>query len=126
MHESYPDARFILNIRDVDAWIRSRFDHLDGAFAQSALREHGFADLSQVEALWRRQWDSHLNAVREFFSDKPGRLLVFDLDRHGGAELAAFLPELDLDPSRFGHYGRTRPEPVPPLPTRIWRRLSGG
>lgn len=104
-YDAYPGSLFILNTRDEDKWIKSRFLHADmvGRFRNF----YGLKTEAEVEDLWRRQWRTHHARVREFFKDKPGRLLEFDIEKEGGAELSAFLaPHFKTDPSFYGHVGK--------------------
>lgn len=104
-YEAYPGSLFILNTRDEDRWIKSRFLHADliGRFRNF----YGLTTPEEVEDLWRRQWRTHHARVREFFKDKPGLLLEFDIEKHGGEELSAFLaPHFKTDASVYGHVGK--------------------
>ncbi|MEM6820968.1 MAG: sulfotransferase [Verrucomicrobiota bacterium] len=107
IYESYPESFFILNTRNVEDWIQSRLNH--GGNQIKRFREHyGLIDDQDVVKLWRNQWESHHDRVTGFFSDKTGKLIVFDIDRHGGEYLAKALePTYSLDPKLWGHYGKT-------------------
>jgi hypothetical protein len=99
IHRFYPDALFILNTRDKEAWVQSRINHpnLDARYEEA----FGLKGREAVMDYWRGEWDEHHARVRDFFADKPGQLLVFDIDRDGPAELAAFVAphyRLDADP----------------------------
>ncbi len=103
-YDAYPGALFILNTRDEDNWIKSRLRHADmiGRFRNF----YGLKTTEEVEDLWRRQWRTQHERVKAFFKDMPERLLIFDIEKHGGAELAAFVaPHYKCDVSLWGHVG---------------------
>ncbi|MEM9223253.1 MAG: glycosyltransferase 61 family protein [Pseudomonadota bacterium] len=104
-YEAYPGSLFILNTRNEDNWIRSRQRHPN--FIRRFAHHYSLDSPEAVEELWRDQWRSHHAGVRSFFADKPGQLLTFDIENHGGGELAAFVkPHLSLDPACWGHVGK--------------------
>jgi hypothetical protein len=112
LHQSYPDAIFILNTRNLDDWIESRVNH--GGDQVLRFREHfGLTSDDEVLDLWRRQWDRHHEAVRAYFKNRPDQLIEFDIDRDDGAKLAqALAGNYALDSDRWGHYGRTTPRQI--------------
>lgn len=73
-----PDSVFILNVRNVDDWIRSRMDHNDGDYAQAMLRVRGLPTLQDLAEAWRQDWAAHVAAVHARIP--PERLLVLDID----------------------------------------------
>ena len=117
--ECYPDSRFILNIRNVDKWIKSRFKHNKGYFAKQSKKRYGAKNLTELEQIWRDQWDEHLSGVKEYFKDQPERLLIFDIEKDSGKELVEFFSDLDLDASHYGYFGKTGAEVKKPLRERL-------
>jgi hypothetical protein len=69
-------------------------------------------DEAAVRRHWIREWYEHHARILGFFASRPGRLLVYDLDRDQPEKLAGFLPaDWNLDPALFGHDNRTaRPD----------------
>ena len=108
IYSYYPDAFYILNTRNRNDWMRSRAHHPLLIDYYKSLLDTESADV--VRSYWAREWREHHADVRRFFDEVKGKLLVFDLDRHGGEELVSFLGGAvgELDPSRFGHFGKTR------------------
>ena len=105
MYEAYPDALFILNTREEDSWIRSRMRHLDlvGRFK----KHYRLGSNPDVEALWREQWRAHHAGVTAFFADKPSQFCLFDIEKHDGGTLSAFVePHYKTDPAKWGHEGK--------------------
>ena len=72
--------RFVLNVRDEDAFVRSRFAH--GDYAQRWARAHGLdpTDRRAIESAMREDVREHHREVRAGFADCPDRLLVYDID----------------------------------------------
>lgn len=99
----YPNAKFILNIRDKTDWIRSRMRHKNGTFLAYIQSLHQ-ADTAEVLRLWSDDWDQHLESVQSFFAHEQDRLIVFDVDNTPLDQLIAFCaPEIALDPSFWQH-----------------------
>jgi len=79
LHRTYPNSLFILNTRDPEAWINSRFQHDQGRFAE-AYRRHlfgrGIRTDAQLRAFWLRQWHEHHQTVRTYFKAHPEALFL--------------------------------------------------
>lgn len=100
-HAAYPNAKFILNIRNKDKWLRSRERHAGGTFLKNSKRR---LHLSKQEVLdrWAGEFDRHNQAVRTYFTMQPQQLLVFDIERDPIEKLIAFCaPEFTLDPAHW-------------------------
>ena len=85
-------ARFILNTRPVEHWLRSlmahyaRRAHIAAPYVE---RRFGTSDPEWVAAHWRAQWEAHHRAVR---ADIPReRLLVFDIESDPPERLCDFV-----------------------------------
>ena len=130
--EQVPEARFILNVRDVDRWIVSRLNMaaLGGfrwgrpsrgfgppwdrpprgllervePFAERYRRHYRLADLDEVIAHWRADWRRHIDAVRA--GVPAGRLLVFDIESDSPLALCRFA---GLEASAARHYRHENP-----------------
>lgn len=89
LHHWYPDAYFILNTRDREDWIKSR-DRLPG-YTAAYRRADGLEADEAVFAHWRADWDSHHQAVRHYFGQSGGNLLVFNIDTDTTDTLVDFL-----------------------------------
>ena len=111
LDERYPDAKFILTVRDIDAWLESFADqfanaHLD-AFSRRLHREL-YGSTSFDPEPCRGAALAHLDGVRAYFQSQPSRLLELDL--------SAARPWPDLC-SFLG-----MPEPSDPFPWRFSKR----
>lgn len=96
----YPDAVFILNTRDREAWIRSRLNHNDN-YAERQRRCLGAASEAELVDIWRTDWEQHHCRVTQFFADRPTRFFVCKIETDLPDRLNAMLPELRLDKTRY-------------------------
>lgn len=94
--EFYPDAYFILNVRDMRRWLLSRCN--SGHLLERHMQVRGYRTIEEALLQWTLEWTSHLQDVKRFFSDKPSQLLVFDIERDDPIKIVDFLrPDFDLD-----------------------------
>ncbi|MEM9810539.1 MAG: sulfotransferase family protein [Pseudomonadota bacterium] len=89
--ERYPDAKFILVIRNTDDWIRScvnDFGHYPNPIRQliyDAPYPKGHEDI------FRARYERHNRDVQEYFKDQPDRLLVLKTGEFAWGPLCTFL-----------------------------------
>ncbi|MGF1467993.1 MAG: sulfotransferase family protein [Sandaracinaceae bacterium] len=124
----YPDAKFILTVRDIEGWLRSCANHWSGRDAFAPTTSPGQAAHMEVRRFlraavygcydfqpdrFRRVYERHVADVMACFADRPGKLLVLDVVAGDGWEpLCAFL-------------GRPIPEqPFPHKGGALSRRLA--
>jgi len=108
LYAYYPNSYFILNTRDKEAWIKSRLAHGAGFYARRYAKALGVQTEEEVVAHWSAEWDRHHQEVQEFFADKPGRLLVYDIKNSKPQEMVDFLsPDFLTRVEDFRHEGDT-------------------
>jgi len=92
LDRDYPGSKFVLNTRNVDRWIVSRLNHLDGGYVSFMNLYYG-VDLSWSEwaAIWRREFAEHEAAVDQHFKLSGSPFLRFDIEADTPSDLAAFL-----------------------------------
>eukprot|EP01083_Nonionella_stella_P210696 762520_1 len=103
LFEQYPNSKFILNIRDVHHWLRSRFMHFDeftcGCFLPDWERVFD-ETLSDVDVLnmWTQHWYTHHCGVIEWFEQhkKLHDLLIFDVENDSVNKITQFFNGTDL------------------------------
>lgn len=115
----YPDTILILNLRDREAWIRSRLRHGHGEFARREMAARGLTRQEDLTAAWRTDWDAHVTALRTFMQDRPDQFIEYNLDTDRPESLVSRLPAYRLDTSDFSDIGRTRGERMSPLHRQI-------
>lgn len=80
----YPGSKFILTIRDSQAWYKSVAFHIDDL--RSPMHEwvygRGKGIPAQNEAHTIRVFENHIAEVKEYFKDRPDDLLVYNLKEH--------------------------------------------
>jgi len=90
----YANSKFILNTRDIDAWIKSREKHLKRTpnLKKRQKQNPNSKWLKMDKALWREEFEEHHNNVRKYFADRPHDLLEFDVTKGDGwKKLCLFL-----------------------------------
>lgn len=102
LDKQYPGSKFILNFRNQDDWIRSRNNLKDPQgvtiYKNSCMEILNLTE-EELNNKWRKDWDKHIHEVQDYFKDRPGDLLMFNIDEpNGGERLVEFLkPEFEFD-----------------------------
>ncbi|TCL08434.1 hypothetical protein BXY66_0471 [Shimia isoporae] len=105
--EHYPHAKFLLNIRDKDKWLRSRIRHSDGFYLQSEMDRLGLTEKQTTEK-WAAFFDRHIANVQSYFENDPDRLIVFNTDHDDiGKVISAVSPDFTLRRKRWGRVRQT-------------------
>lgn len=126
LYERYPTAKFILTCREEQSWLGSYRAMLDRGVRNHQIRRfiYGF-DVAQAsdETLLSRV-RSHNEAVRGFFADKPGQLLVVNWGMGDGwPELCGFLGK-PIPESDFPHENKRPQRPSSSVFRRVLRRIG--
>ena len=97
--ESYPDAYYIVNTRNVEDWLISRLNHERGNFAYiykcflSNKYSIEYSDKMLVE-YWRYIWHRHhYKLLNKFKNSSHIKYLFFDIDKTEYKDLVIFLEE---------------------------------
>jgi hypothetical protein len=100
---AYPGSKFILTTRNEDTWIesvRNHWDHDSNRFRADwnhdpfthKVHKLVYGQKGFDEELFRNRFRKHNADVTEYFKDRPGDLLVMDMDNGAGwGELCGFL-----------------------------------
>ena len=108
LYQYYPTSYFILNTRDRDGWIKSRLNHGAGFYAERYRMAMNLDSVDEVVNYWIEDWDRHHEQVQEFFADKPGRLIVYDIKNDTPQKMVDFLmPDFPTKAENFLHEGDT-------------------
>lgn len=95
LDRNFPGSVFLLNTRQVEDWIISRYMHLKGKYALNHARRRGVA-VGDLADIWHAEWDAHLAAVRAYFNQRP-EFVEIDIDRAGPDDYRDILaPWFDL------------------------------
>ena len=84
-----PEAKFILNIRNRENWIKSRFNFLGKRHINNYKVIYGLRDKQEVIDYWCWEWHVHLSRVQA--DVPPEKLLVFDIEQDDPVELCRFM-----------------------------------
>ena len=105
----YPDAVFILNTRNREAWIRSRLTHGKNlSYARRAMVHYDITSINELTNLWRAEWEQHHRDVTEFFGDNKFRLIVCRIETDLPRILDKALPECKLNSGYYRVKGRKK------------------
>tara|TARA_A100001037_G_scaffold306597_1_gene353127 strand:+ start:46952 stop:48268 length:1317 start_codon:yes stop_codon:yes gene_type:complete len=103
----YPNSKFILNIRPIEDWLRSRFRHNKFKFSKKSMWHYALdwfcKDVGQPRMfdIWRKTYQEHVHNVKNYFKDRPHDLLIYDISKDEPQKILDFFPELDLDISHW-------------------------
>jgi len=124
----YPDALFILTIREIESWIVSCRRHWDRVQPsedgrQARKQVYGTADFD--EAVFRRMYREHHARVKTLFEDRPGKLLTLNIVAGDGYEKLCPALGVPVISEPFPHkYAapKNKPKPKPKPKVRKRRR----
>jgi Sulfotransferase domain len=75
----YPGSKFILTVRDLDDWLDSRRRHVEKNQRKRAMGQYEGKFLNVNLEAWEAEYRHHEGAVRSYFANRPGDLLVLDI-----------------------------------------------
>jgi len=78
LYSEYPDARFVLTWRDPESWARSCAGNYKHREHRMFPKIYGFRQFAGNEEMAIEVYNRHIEDVRDFFVDKPGRFLEHD------------------------------------------------
>ncbi len=105
LYNYYPDAYYVLNVRPVDKQVESMMAHRNGFMRDGHMKMFGVTE-KELRAHWRAEIFRHRLEVLKFFSDRPGKLLVFHIE-DGPKDLIDFVaPDFDLNADHWEVIGR--------------------
>ena len=101
LHQKCPAAKFILTVRPSNSWIRSVVEHF--GTKSTPMREwiYGIGFPRGHEEAYVARYERHNREVLDYFSDKPGRLLVVDITAGEGWEKLCPFLGVDLPEASF-------------------------
>lgn len=80
LHQTYPNALFILNTRNINKWIISRFEHGQRAFKKGRASDYYPPSLELIQK-WKCEREKFYQWVMKYFKKCPDRLFVVDIDK---------------------------------------------
>ena len=81
LDREFPDAKFILTVRDTQGWLKSICDHFGSAPSQMQQLTYGeeFSAPIGNEDHYCKIYEAHNEDVKAYFKDRPDDLLVLNL-----------------------------------------------
>ena len=126
LDESFPGSKFILTIRQTDAWIASVLQHFGGQTTPMREWIYGVGDPVGAEAIYRERYERHNREVLDYFADRPDDLLVLNIaDGRGWEDICPFLGH-DMPDSPFPHANRSQERKLTRILRRRLRRVISG
>lgn len=99
----YPGNKFILLLRDPEAWIKSQVRHFGRNETPMRKWIYGVGCPEGNEEVYLKRFENHNKEVIEYFKDRPEDLLIMDLSKGDGWEkLCPFLNK-DIPVHSFPH-----------------------
>ena len=95
LYNQYPNSKFILNIRPLDDWLNSRLRHDDGKYLKQYMQTLSL-NKSEVIDYWVDHFNNHIQSVKDFFLDKPNKLIIFNIATDKVDKLIKFFPDFNL------------------------------
>jgi len=109
MDEQYPNSKFILNIRDLSSWLRSRKGHV---LKKLKLRKYRKQNPHSTwynidQAAWRKEFEEHSEDVLFYFRNRPADLLVINIPASEGWEKLCPFLGVPIPNESFPHENKT-------------------
>ena len=106
LDQVYPNSKFILTMRDEDAWLQSALNHFGHEKSEMRLWIYKKDCLVGNEEIYLETFREHNRAVLEYFKDRPDDLLIVNWEKgEGWEQLCGFLDE-DIPPHNFPHINK--------------------
>lgn len=98
---AYPEALFIMNVRDKDEWLKSRIAHNEGKYLRKMSELYALRNQEVID-MWAAHYDAHVQQVRDYFGPDSDRCLWFDIDRDEvDKAIRFFAPHYTLNAKRW-------------------------
>lgn len=108
LDRQYPNSKFMLNIRPVEKWLKSRENHGRGTYIEIYMKNWGMTH-EEVIKRWMRGWNEHISTVKEYFKNRPNDLCVFDIETESDKFVEYMDSLMELKTKEFGQYNITTP-----------------
>eukprot|EP01083_Nonionella_stella_P021748 60235_1 len=96
--KQYTNAKFILNIRNVNHWIRSRFTYNAGT--DSVKRRYNNVYKTDIDVIraWKTVWYRYICDLLRYFEDNDivDNLVIFDIEREDPSKLVFFFKQYNV------------------------------
>lgn len=103
MDAMFPGSKFILTERDPEAWLASQVNHFGKKETPMRRWIYGAGCPAGNEQVYLKRYIDHGRHVREYFSDRPGDLLIMEVAQGGGWEKLCDFIGADVPDIPFPH-----------------------
>ena len=112
LDKDYPGSKFILNVRDVDSWIVSRYEHMNGQNIHEHLEFYGLSDTlsghKTLKKIYMKMHEDYHRDTLRYFKNRDDDFLLFDLKNDNIDHVISFLKDdYKLDSEHYNHMGKT-------------------
>lgn len=112
--DQYPDSKFILNVRRMDHWIKSKYHHfsvhwhkitdskrrVNGCYLVDCYKDSARGIISDIDVIefWKKEWIQYLCGMITLFRERglSDNLVVFDVERDPIDKLVTFFDGFGL------------------------------
>jgi hypothetical protein len=123
LDRKYPGSKFILTLRNADAWMKSQVRHFGRH--ETAMRKwiYGVGCPEGNEAIYVEVFERHNREVLDYFKDRPQDLLIMDLAKgHGWEKLCPFLGK-NIPDTEFPHVNKATDREQSPI-QKVFRKAG--
>ncbi len=126
MDEAFPDSKFILTDRDVDAWYKSCLNHFYEDTTDIRNYIYGNGAPKGNEQTFKEIYLQHQNQIKEHFKERPNDFLIIDFTKGEGWEklcpfLGVDIPNESIPHANKGFYTKTPNS----LKKKLWFTYKG-
>ncbi len=107
----FPGSRFIFTRRDPERWLRSAVRHFGASTSDFRTWIYGVGSPLGNEGRFLARYRAHEAHVERHFADRPGDLLVVDLEAGDGWDPLCDFLGLPTPTAAFPHLNRRYPAP---------------
>lgn len=108
LHHEYPDAYFVLQTRNTEAWVKSRCKHKRGDFLRRVMKFNNIKTKHEMQEVWRQEKEKHEEKVRSYFSGVQANFIEFNIDTDEIEKVIDFVsPHYTLYRKNYGHKNKT-------------------
>lgn len=106
LDKQYPSSIFIMNTRDIDKWVVSRKNFSGSILCTTAMHHFKVNSVEHVEQIWKAQYESHVQNVREYFQESD-RFCEFRIETEG-EKVEKFMERWGVSGCVFPHSHKTQ------------------
>lgn len=106
--QAVPGMKYILTIRDADAWYQSHLRHFGGWRTKINDFIYGNGDPKGQEEQFKARYKAHNLEAQAYFRDRPQDFLVFDMAKGDGWQKLCAFTGKPVPPEPFPHKNSSR------------------